>query len=100
MTVMKFPVDEDHNWTVRGACAQLDPDAFFVQGAEQHQVKIACNGCPVRLECLADALDNRMEFGVWGGMTERERRSLLRRHPDVTDWHGALQRTSRAAAAR
>jgi WhiB family redox-sensing transcriptional regulator len=40
----------------------------------------------VRYECLADALDNRTEFGVWGGMTERERRALLRRHPDVVSW--------------
>jgi WhiB family redox-sensing transcriptional regulator len=35
---------------------------------------------------LADALDNRIEFGVWGGMTERERRALLRRHPHVGSW--------------
>ena len=40
-----------------------------------------CFGCAVRTECLADALDNRVEFGVWGGMTERERRALLRRRP-------------------
>ena len=38
------------------------------------------------LECGADALDNRVEFGVWGGMTERERRALLRRRPDVRSW--------------
>lgn len=99
MTVMKFPVAEDHSWTVRGACANLDPDEFFVQGAEQHRVKAACAGCPVRLECLADALDNRMEFGVWGGMTERERRRLLRQRPDVTDWGAVLRRTARTAAS-
>jgi WhiB family redox-sensing transcriptional regulator len=40
----------------------------------------------VRTECLSDALDNRVEFGVWGGMTERERRALLRRRPDVQSW--------------
>jgi WhiB family redox-sensing transcriptional regulator len=45
----------------------------------------------VRTECLADALDNRVEFGVWGGLTERERRSLLRRRPDVESWQGLLQ---------
>jgi WhiB family redox-sensing transcriptional regulator len=45
-----------------------------------------CRSCPVRTECLADALDNRVEYGVWGGMTERERRALLRRRPDVTSW--------------
>jgi len=41
---------------------------------------------PLRVECLADALDNRTNFGVWGGMTDRERRALLRRRPDVRSW--------------
>jgi WhiB family redox-sensing transcriptional regulator len=48
-------------------------------------------GCPVRTECLADALDNRVEFGVWGGMTEWERRALLQRRPNVTSWRGLLE---------
>jgi len=48
----------------------------------------------VRTECLADALDNRVEFGVWGGLTERERRALLRRRPNVTSW-GRLLLTAR-----
>ena len=39
--------------------------------------------CPVRTECLAEALDNQIEWGVWGGMTERERRALLRRRPNA-----------------
>ena len=69
----------DSSWATRGACVNMEPDGFFVQGAEQHAVKVACGGCPVRTECLADALDNRVDFGVWGGMTERERRRLLRR---------------------
>jgi len=70
----------------RGNCASGDPDALFVQGAEQNVAKRICKGCPVRYDCLADALDNRIEFGIWGGMTERERRALLRRHPHVTSW--------------
>ncbi|MDQ0294519.1 hypothetical protein J2S52_002558 [Streptomyces sp. DSM 41037] len=45
----------------------------------------------MRTECLADALDNRVEFGVWGGMTERERRALLRRRPTVTSWRRLLE---------
>jgi WhiB family redox-sensing transcriptional regulator len=52
---------------------------------------LICRGCVVRTECLADALDNRIEFGVWGGMTERERRALLRRRPDVTSWRDLLE---------
>lgn len=38
------------------------------------------------MECLADALDSQTSFGVWGGLTERERRALLRRYPSVSDW--------------
>ena len=69
------------DWTARAACKGTDPDELFVQGAAQNRAKLICRGCPVRTECLADALDNRIEFGVWGGMTERERRALLRRRP-------------------
>lgn len=74
------------DWTTRAACRGTDPDALFVAGAAQNRAKAVCVGCPVRTECLADALDNRIEFGVWGGMTERERRALLRRRPEVTSW--------------
>lgn len=73
-------------WSASAACRAVDPDALFVQGAAQNRAKALCMGCPVRTECLADALDNQMEFGVWGGMTERERRALLRRRPNVTSW--------------
>src|SRR5690606_25973136 len=68
-----------------------DPDELFVQGAAQNRAKAVCTGCPVRTECLADALDARVEFGVWGGMTERERRALLRRRPTVTSWRHLLE---------
>ena len=74
------------DWPSMAACQSGDPDALFVQGAEQNVAKRICRSCPVRYECLADALDNRIEFGVWGGMTERERRALLRRHPHVASW--------------
>ncbi|WP_262402460.1 WhiB family transcriptional regulator [Actinomadura sp. CNU-125] len=79
------------DWTARAACRNADPDALFVQGAAQNRAKLICRGCPVRTECLADALDNRIEFGVWGGMTERERRALLRRRPDVRSWRDLLE---------
>lgn len=80
------------NWTDRAACKGTDPDEIFVQGAAQNRAKLICRGCPVRTECAADALDNRIEFGVWGGYTERERRALLRRRPDVTSWRDLLER--------
>ncbi|SOR76592.1 Transcriptional regulator WhiB4 [Streptomyces chartreusis NRRL 3882] len=59
--------------------------------AAQNRAKAVCTGCPVRTECLADALDNRVKFGVWGGMTARERRALLRRLPTVTSWRRLLE---------
>jgi WhiB family redox-sensing transcriptional regulator len=83
--------DSDMDWTTRARCRTTDPDELFVQGAAQNRAKQVCLGCPVRTECLADALDNRVEFGVWGGMTERERRALLRRRPDVKSWATLLQ---------
>jgi WhiB family redox-sensing transcriptional regulator len=82
----------DADWTTRAACLTDDPDELFVRGAEQNRVKARCLACVVRTECLADALDNRVEFGVWGGMTERERRALLRRRPDVVSWRTLLER--------
>jgi WhiB family redox-sensing transcriptional regulator len=79
------------DWIAQAACRTTDPDELFVQGAAQNRVKAVCMTCPVRTECLADALDHRVEFGVWGGMTERERRALLRRRPHVTSWREVLQ---------
>jgi WhiB family redox-sensing transcriptional regulator len=87
-------------WAPRGACQTDDPDALFVQGAAQNRAKSICGGCPVRVECLADALDNRVEFGVWGGMTERERRALLRRRPDVDSWWKLLDGARREHVLR
>jgi len=80
----------EESWTTKAACAGRSPDELFVQGAAQRQAREVCFSCPVRLECLVDALDNRIQFGVWGGMTERERRALLRRAPSVESWHSAL----------
>lgn len=80
------------DWASQAACRSGDPDALFVQGAEQNAAKKVCRGCPVRMECLADALDNRIEFGVWGGMTERERRALLRKHTDVRSWRRVFEK--------
>ncbi len=91
-----------HDWTAASACRVSDPDDLFVTGAAQNRAKQVCLGCPVRTECLADALDNRVEFGVWGGMTERERRALLRRRPGVTSWSELLHsaRTAHEQSAR
>lgn len=81
---------EPSDWRVNAACREQDPDGLFVRGKEQRKAKMVCIACPVRTECLAEALDGRIEFGVWGGMTERERRALLRRRPDVDSWQELL----------
>ena len=78
-------------WVSQARCRQADPDELFVRGAAQRKAAVICRHCPVILECGADALDNPVEFGVWGGMTERERRALLRRRPDVTSWRELLE---------
>jgi WhiB family transcriptional regulator, redox-sensing transcriptional regulator len=79
------------HWALQGACIEAEPDALFVRGAAQQLAKQVCMSCPVIAECLADALDNRTEFGVWGGMTERERRALLKRRPGVTSWKALFE---------
>ncbi|MBK3640951.1 MULTISPECIES: WhiB family transcriptional regulator [Streptomyces] len=79
------------DWSEQGLCRTADPDALFVEGSAQNRAKALCSGCVVRTECLAYALDQRIEFGVWGGMTERERRALLRRRPTVTSWRRLLE---------
>ena len=77
------------DWTVQAKCRGLN-DGLFPDAVDQKRAKLVCSGCPVRSECLAEALDNRIEWGVWGGMTERERRLLLRQRPDVASWRSAL----------
>jgi len=77
-------------WVTRAACRADQPDRLFVQGAEQNKAKVLCKSCPVMAECLAEALDNQIEWGVWGGMTERERRALLKRRPNAS-WRAVLE---------
>lgn len=81
---------EDQHWAAEAACAGRSPDELFVEGAAQREARAVCTACAVRLDCLADALDHGVQYGVWGGMTERERRALLRRQPEVTSWRDAL----------
>ncbi|AZA12294.1 WhiB family transcriptional regulator [Corynebacterium gerontici] len=73
-------------WVMQATCRNVDPDLLFVRGAEQRQAATICDGCPVLMQCRADALDNRVEFGVWGGLTERQRRAILRKNPNVDNW--------------
>jgi WhiB family transcriptional regulator, redox-sensing transcriptional regulator len=78
------------NWRAAARCRTDDAEGLFVLGARQREARRLCGTCAVRTECLAHALDHRIEFGVWGGMTERERRSLLRNRPEVRSWADLL----------
>ncbi len=78
------------NWRASARCRTADAEELFVKGAAQREARAFCRTCPVRTECLAHALDEQVEYGVWGGMTERERRALLRSRPDVTSWADLL----------
>jgi WhiB family redox-sensing transcriptional regulator len=66
-------------WQDRALCAQTDPEAFFPEkGGSTREAKRVCRGCEVRAECLEYALENDERFGIWGGLSERERRRLKR----------------------
>ena len=77
---------ERGDWVMQANCRNGDPDALFVRGAAQRRAAVICRQCPVLNQCRADALDNRVEFCVWGGLTERQRRALLRKNPHITSW--------------
>lgn len=67
-------------WQERSLCAQTDPEAFFPEkGGSTREAKKVCVGCDVRSECLEYALDKDERFGIWGGLSERERRKLRKR---------------------
>jgi WhiB family transcriptional regulator, redox-sensing transcriptional regulator len=81
--VMLNPDHEDEtelSWQERSLCAQTDPEAFFPEkGGSTREAKKVCIGCEVRAECLEYALAHDERFGIWGGLSERERRKLKKR---------------------
>ncbi|MGQ0577210.1 MAG: WhiB family transcriptional regulator [Pseudonocardia sp.] len=87
---------ETWNWRTAARCRVADADGLFARGRHQREARRFCDACPVRTECLAHALDQRVEIGVWGGMTERERRALLKDRPQVQSWAQLLESARRA----
>lgn len=81
-TTIAAPLDAD--WRTYAACATTDPEVFFPQGqpstvkAVELAAKRVCGGCRVRARCLEWALETGQHTGVWGGLSERERRDLAR----------------------
>jgi WhiB family redox-sensing transcriptional regulator len=84
--------DLDTSWQESSNCLGVDPDLFFPErGASTREAKEVCRSCVVRADCLEFALQNGEKFGIWGGMSERERRRIRRQR--------ALERAAAAAAA-
>ncbi len=78
--VYGFDAEEELRWQERALCAQTDPEAFFPEkGGSTREAKRICTTCAVRSECLEYALGNDERFGIWGGLSERERRRLKRK---------------------
>src|SRR5271165_2328567 len=74
-----LPPPNTDQWQDRALCAQTDPEAFFPEkGGSTREAKKICLGCEVRAECLDYALAHDERFGIWGGLSERERRRLKR----------------------
>ena len=79
---MLSPADEE--WRLDALCAETDPEAFFPEkGGSTREAKRVCTGCSVRAECLESALTNDERFGIWGGLSERERRRLRLQRRDT-----------------
>ncbi len=70
---------DEMGWQEKALCAQTDPEAFFPEkGGSTREAKKVCLSCEVRSECLDYALKNDERFGIWGGLSERERRRIRR----------------------
>ncbi|THG30729.1 WhiB family transcriptional regulator [Naasia lichenicola] len=80
--VRKTHVDDSDQlaWQADSLCAQTDPEAFFPEkGGSTREAKKICTSCEVKQQCLEYALQNDERFGIWGGLSERERRKLRKR---------------------
>ena len=76
---MLDPRELEDNWQDDANCLGVDPDLFFPErGASTREAKEVCRGCVVRGQCLEFALQNGEKFGIWGGLSERERRRIRR----------------------
>ncbi len=72
-------VADAESWQMFANCLGVDPDLFFPErGASTKEAKGVCRGCVVREDCLEYALENGEKFGIWGGLSERERRRIRR----------------------
>jgi WhiB family transcriptional regulator, redox-sensing transcriptional regulator len=67
-------------WQASALCAQTDPEAFYPEKGDQAKTaKMICAQCPVKSECLEYSLARDERFGIWGGLSERDRREIRKR---------------------
>lgn len=79
ITVLGTEEEDATDWMLEARCLDADPEAFFPEkGGSTREAKRICAACPVREECLEYALENDERFGIWGGLSERERRRAKR----------------------
>lgn len=84
--MMPDPIDPAGDWRHNASCRDEDPELHFPTGTSGPALvqigvaKAVCRRCPVVADCLAWALDNGVDSGIWGGRTEQERRALKRRN--------------------
>lgn len=72
--------DDRYDWQAQGLCRGVEPEVFFpVSEEDSWRAKEICGGCSVREQCLTWSLTNRERYGVWGGVTEKERLDMFRR---------------------
>lgn len=77
--------DDAPAWQDRANCLGVDPDLFFPRrGEDTRAAKDVCRGCTVRADCLEHAITNGEKFGIWGGMSERERRRIRRQRAQAS----------------
>lgn len=80
MSALLEDIPDDEDWRLDALCPQVDSEIFFPdKGGSTHQAKLICRQCPVKDECLAYALENGERFGIWGGLTTKERNKLPNR---------------------
>ncbi len=84
VAVNETPTPEEYGWMLHARCRGASPTEFFPSdGLGVEAAQRVCVGCTVKPECLEYALEHRIEHGVWGGASERERRRILRRRRDL-----------------
>ena len=77
--ILPIPEEDNRDWLGQANCMGVDPDLFFPErGSSTREAKEVCRGCVVREDCLDYAIARNEKFGIWGGLSERERRKVRR----------------------